>query len=147
MQKKIAASICLFAFVHMNQDNPYLMSFLLKDFFFAGTAAAYEEHFGVLFPPIGRSSIQETSSVSTFSKLIAEKNGLITRIHDEAIMIQQEDGTEMEVIGLETSSFRLFEKIKQGEPIGKPAGDVVEFIERKNGQIIASRKMGAYETN
>ncbi len=147
MKKKVAASVCFFLFTYMNQHNSLFMSLLTKDFFFAGTATAYEQRFGALLPAMDRISVQQTSHVSTFTQLIAEKNGVITKIDKETITIQQEDGTEMEVMGLQMSSFRLFEKIKKGELIGVPAVGIVKFTERKNGQIISTRKLDAYETN
>lgn len=145
VQKKIIASFCLFAVVYFNQHASLIKTVFTNDFSFASFAAAYEEQFGTLLPAMDRTSITPSSFVSTNSPLAAEQDGVVIRIDDENISIQQDDGTEVEVSGLQPDSYRLFERIKQGEPIGSPSGSVIEFVERKNGQTISSRKVKVHE--
>ncbi|MCP3762594.1 hypothetical protein NLX67_09350 [Domibacillus sp. A3M-37] len=145
MQKKIIASFCLFAVVYLNQHASLTKTIFTNDFSFASFAAAYEARFGTLLPAMNRTSIVPASFVSTNSPLAAEKDGVVIRINNENISIQQDDGTEVEVSGLEPDSYRLFERIKQGEPIGTPSGSIIEFVERKNGQTISSRKVNVHE--
>lgn len=145
MPKKIIASFCLFVVVYLNQHASLAKTIFTNDFSFAPFSAAYEERFGTLLPAMNRTSIAPASFVSTNNPLAAEQDGVVIRINNENISIQQDDGTEMEVRGLQPESYRLFERIKQGEPIGIPSGRIIEFVERKNGQAISSRKVNVYE--
>ena len=145
MRRKVVASFCLFILVYFNRQTPLTKTVFTNDFSFASFAAAYETRFGPLLPVMDRTSIAPATLVSTNSALAAEKNGIVVQIDNENISIQQEDGTEMEISGLQPNDYRLFERIKQGEPIGSPAGRIVEFVERKNGETISSRKVNVYE--
>ncbi|WP_309089664.1 hypothetical protein [Domibacillus sp.] len=145
MIKKVLVSVCLFAAVYVNQHTPFVQTIFTRDFSFAVFSAAYEEQFGPLLPAMHQTNDRQTFVASTNSLLAAEQNGVVVRVGAEYIVIQQEDGSEMEVKGLRPHSYRLFERIKQGEPVGAASGKSVEFIERKNGQVLSSRKVNVNE--
>lgn len=145
MMKKVIASFGLFAFVYFNQHTALVTSVFEQDLPFALFSSVYEERFGLLLPAVGRTSQAPLSYVSTNSPLAAGQDGTVIRILDEQVVVQQEDGTEVEIHGLKTGSYRLFERIKKGEMIGDPSGSVIQWTERKDGQIISSRKVNVNE--
>ncbi|WP_050181229.1 hypothetical protein [Domibacillus robiginosus] len=145
MIKKVLGSVCLFAVVYVNQHTSVVQNMFTHDFSFAAFSAAYEKRFGPLLPSVQQTNDRQTFVASTNNLLAAEQDGVVVRIGTEHIIIQQEDGSEMEVKGLKPHSYRLFERIKQGEPVGAAAGSSIELIERKNGQILSSRKVDVDE--
>ncbi|WP_046173956.1 hypothetical protein [Domibacillus indicus] len=145
MQRKIIASFGLFTLIYFSQQTPFTKAVFTNDFSFASFSSAYEERFGTLLPAMDRTSTPPASLVSTNSMLAAEKNGMVIRIDKDNISIQQEDGTVLRVSGLKREPYRLFERIKQGEPVGTPAGRVIEFVEQKSGQILSTRKVTVNE--
>jgi len=145
MKKKILVSFCLFAVVYFNQHTSLMKTIFTRDFSFAAFSAAYEERLGPLLPAMNQTNEGDISVASTDNVLAAEQDGVVMKVGAEQIVIQQEDGSEMEVNGLQPHPYRLFERIKQGEPVGIASGKDIEFVERKNGQILSSKIVNADE--
>lgn len=146
MKKKILVSFCLFAVVYFNQHTSLMKTIFTHDFSFAAFSAAYEERFGPLLPAMHQTNKGDVSVASTNDDVLAaQQDGVVMKVGAERIVIQQEDGSEMEVNGLQPHPYRLFERIKQGEPVGIASGKDIEFIERKNGQILSSKTVNVNE--